>query len=231
VHVSRAFLSDEHPPSPEQLRAFHRRTGPPDNEVPGAIEFRAILARNDDLAVAIVALDAYSTGLSISFALRLRHADRSEYGVSDDLFGHHRRGGRGSGLLVGIAYPDGRTASNVATTPFPDPLTPEEQPYLMQGGGSGGDRTFNIEYWLTPIPPPGDLTIIVAWQSQGIPETHTSIPADLIAVAVARTIELWPWQMPEKNDQVQMPTRPPLPEGGWFAEHVPDDPPNQGSTS
>jgi hypothetical protein len=34
--------------------------------------------------------------------------------------------------------------------------------------------------------------------------------------------------MPEENDQVQMPTRHPLPEGGWFAEHVPDDPPNTG---
>jgi hypothetical protein len=35
-------------------------------------------------------------------------------------------------------------------------------PSLIDHGGGGGGRTFEMNYWLTPMPPPGDLTIIVA---------------------------------------------------------------------
>jgi hypothetical protein len=223
--MSRAHLSgDGSSPSPEQLRAFQRRMGPPENELPGAIAFRAVVGRTDDFVIAIVGADGYSTGISFSIAIRLRRDDRSE--LADGLFGHRRRGGSGDELLIGVAYPDGRTASTVSSARFPDPLMDLDQPTLSQGGGGGGGRSFNTDYWLSPLPPPGDLTIVVAWPAHGIDETHTPIPAELIADGLAHNIELWPWEPPADHDDPPMPEPPVLPKGGWFAEHMPDNPPH-----
>lgn len=227
--MTRAHFSGEgSSPSPEQQREFQRRMGPPENELPGAIAFRAVVGRTDEFVVAIVGADAYSTGISISIAIRLRHGDRSE--LAHELFGRRYRGASGAELLVGVAYPDGRTASSVSPTSFPDPLTDLDQPTLMQGGGGGGGRAFNTDYWLSPLPPPGDLTIVVAWPAHSIDETHTLMPGDVIADGVAHNVELWPWEPPSDRDDAPTPEPPVVPEGGWFAEHMPDNPTRSGET-
>jgi len=209
--VSRAYSSgDGSSTSPEQLRVFQRRMGAPENEVPGAIAFRAVVGRSEEFVVAIVGADAYSNGISISVAIRLRHIDRSE--LAHELFGHRRRGSSGGELLIGVAYPDGRTATNVSA-PFPDPLVDPDGPTLTQGGGGGGGRSFSTDYWLSPLPPPGDLTVVVAWPIHGIDETHTLMPADLIADGLARNMELWPWEPPADHDEPPTPEPPVLPEG------------------
>jgi hypothetical protein len=203
---------------------MHRRMGPPENELPGAIAFHAVLGRTDELAIALVGADAYSNGFSISIAVRLRHNDATDE-LADMLFGHHRRGARSDPLLVGVSFADGRTATNVSAPRFPDLLREVEQPeqlILVQRGGGGGGREFGIGFWITPLPPPGDLTVVVAWPSKGIPETHTTIPADLMTAGRARSIELWPWEPPGPRDEPAAAELPELPEGGWFAEHTPD---------
>jgi hypothetical protein len=73
VQFGGAYLGGDHPePSPEQVQAWHRRLGLPDNELPGAIPFHAVLAKTDDLVLAVVSADAYSTGMSIRIAIRVR---------------------------------------------------------------------------------------------------------------------------------------------------------------
>jgi hypothetical protein len=72
---------------------------------------------------------------------------------------------------------------------------------------------------------------VVAWPSRGIDETHTTIGADLIADGLARSIELWPWGMPEADDEPASLCPPPLPDGGWFAAHLPDVPPDPSGGS
>jgi hypothetical protein len=220
VHFSSAHPGRDHPePSPEELQAWHRKMGPPDNELPGAVPFHAVLAKTDDLVVAVVGVDAHSTGMSIKIAVRLRRSDPSLHGLDPLPYGP----GGGGPFLVGVAYPDGRTASNVSSQRLPDPFTPGDAPSLVGRGGGGGGRTFEMDYWLTPMPPPGDLTIIVAWPTRDIPESRTVIPGDAIAQGVSANVELWPWQPPE-HDEPPPPPKPVLPEGGWFAQQAGDDP-------
>jgi hypothetical protein len=192
--------------------------GPPDNELPGATPFHAVLAKSDDLVIAVVGADAYSTGMSIRIAIRLRRLDASLHGFDEPPYGPG-----GGTLLVGVAYPDGRTASTVNSRRLPDSVTPEDAPSLMDHGGGGGGRTFEMNYWLTPMPPPGDLTIIVAWPTRDIPESRTVISGDVIAQGASANVELWPWQ-PTESDEPPPPPKPVLPEGGWFAQHATDDP-------
>ena len=224
MHFVQSSSADGSPPTPEQLHALHRRMGPPDNELPGAIAFHTVIGRTDELAIALVSADAYTNGLSISIAVRLRHNDAAD-GLAETLHGHHRHGASSDQLLVGVSYPDGRTATNVSAPFFPDllrELAQPEQLILVERGGGGGGREFGMGFWITPLPPPGDLTIVVAWPSQGIAETHTTIPADLIAAGLARSVELWPWEPPSHRDEPAARELPELPEGGWFAEHTPD---------
>jgi hypothetical protein len=199
--------------------------GPLDNEVPGAIAFHAVLGSTEALAVALVGARAFSTGMSIEIAIRLRHTDTSPDGLDADLFGHRRRGASGAGMLLGIAYPDGRSASNVDQRRFPEPSTQVDQPTLVDRGGGGGGRTYDMTYWLTPAPPPGDLTIIFAWPSRGIAESRTVIPAGVIDEAMTHIVELWPWSPPEETELPAAEYAPDFPAGGWFAQHVTDDQP------
>ena len=214
-------------PTPEHVREMQRRMGPPDNEVPGAIPFHAVLGRTDDFALALVGADAYSTGIVLSFAARLRYSNQEDNDLHHELYGHRRSGPSAGQLLVGVAYPDGRTATNVAASPYREmlrELDKPQQPMLVQRGGGGGGREFGFSMWLAPLPPPGDLTIVIEWSARGIPETHTTIAADVIAAGAAATVELWPWEPPTHGDERPMPDPPDLPKGGWFAEHTPGAP-------
>ena len=47
--------------------------------------------------------------------------------------------------------------------------------------------------------------MVCAWPSRGITETQTRIPAQLIADATTRIVELWPWE----HLQHEPPERPP----------------------
>ena len=132
VHAQRDPGQPE--PTPEQLAALHRRMGQPDNEVPGTIQFHAVVGRTDEFAVVIAGVQAFSTGISIRIAIRLRTSDPSSEGFG--VFGHHGHGA----LLIGVAYPDGRTASNVHSEPFGDPFPVEDQPSLLEGGVVAGSQ-------------------------------------------------------------------------------------------
>ena len=64
--------------------------------------------------------------------------------------------------------------------------------------GSGGPETRENAHWLTPLPPPGDLTVLFCWPYRGMPETRLVIPAADLARAAARVVELWPYEDPEQ---------------------------------
>ena len=83
-----------------------------------------------------------------------------------------------------------------------------------------------MDYWLTPPPTDGDMTIIVAWPSHGITEERVVIPAAAMKQGLSANVELWPWQPPEHDEEPPLPAMPELPEGSWFAQHRSDDPPN-----
>lgn len=200
--------------SREQIEALHRRGSAPENEVPGAVAFSGAVARTDHVAVAIVGLFAYSTGLAFILETRLRRSPRrgEEY---------WRGPFRGDGPLFGVEFSDGRRASTLDHGRFPRFDTPEQTPLLIQGGGGGGGRSYRHEYWLSPFPPPGDLVCVVAWPTLDLGDQRVTIAGAALAAARAEVLELWPWE-PDSAEQDVEPALPPRPETGWFAAG-PDD--------
>ena len=211
--------SGEEQDSPEQMRRMMSRHSPLENEVPGGLAFSAVLARTEVLAVAITGGRVFSTGLEFSLALRLRRVAPGDEGLYD--FHHHmRRPADGTGLLLGVVFPDGRTATNLGWSFGLRPPEPDV-PTLTQGGGGGGDTHRDMTYWLSPLPPAGDLTVVFAWPHRGIPETRTVIPGPLLAAAAAQSVELWPWEPPLDRPEPAEPAPLDLPPG-WFSDILRD---------
>jgi hypothetical protein len=214
---------DRPAPTPEQLRASRRRSGRPTNEMPGTVPVDVLLGHNDDVAVAIGGMHAYTTGLQFDLLIRLREPARSDTGsprmdLHQQVAGFRRPGGGPDAMLLGFEYPDGQTATNIG------PLggvyggqVDEDAPALHPGGSSGDDQSFDGAFWLSPLPTGGDLIVVCAWPSRGLPETRAVVEQSLIEAALSRVVELW--QLVEEDEQPQPPppvVLPAMAPGSWF---------------
>ena len=221
MFVSRGASSGE-PPTPEQLEQWHRRTSPPENEFPASLGLSTLLGRTDEAAVGISQVDAYSTGFRFTLSVRLRRP-RAEltHGGLYMLVGSHFRPGveirTEDRLLLGIEYPDGRRASTLEDGRAMGPAALDAGTGLMfvQHGGGGDERSVDQTFWVSPLPPEGPVTVVLAWLGFGIPESRTVLDGGAIRAAADRSHLLWP---PQPALEPQRPPTPPRPSSGWFAE-------------
>ena len=188
--------------------------GPPENEAPGALAVGAVLLRSDDAAVLLVGASVFTTGLELRLAVRVRRDPRDAEGAPVPLFELvDRHGGRRAPapgrLLLGVELADGRVATHISVGREPR----DGDARLEQRHSNGRDRSVDQEYWLTPVPPRGDLIVVCAWPAMGLTETRTVVPAAALVPAVAPQV-LWPWEPEERPDPA--PTRPDVDPGGWF---------------
>lgn len=126
-----------------------------------------------------------------------------------------------------MQYADGRTASNLPLVSrgrseeardLHDAAYSEDiaAPVLHSDSGSGGERSYDHTFWLSPVPPPGPLTFVTAWPLFGLEETHTVVDGAAIAEASGRAQVLWP-SKPRHEATEEAPV-PVLPATGWFAD-------------
>jgi len=189
------FESVAHAPDPEPARPPTPPWAKPDDVLPGSAGIELLLAHNDEAAVAISELRAYPAGFSFMVSVVLRQDDGSD--VLGDLTRRmHSRHGSGElpaeFLRLGIEFADGAVASNIGgRIPVSDQATPEA-PLLMPDSGGGGDRRYDMNYWVWPLPPDGPVTFVCAWPVVGIGESSATVDAAVIHAAAARAVMLWP---------------------------------------
>ncbi|WNV75837.1 hypothetical protein [Geodermatophilus sp. DSM 44513] len=186
-----------------------RRMQAPENEVPVALPQNLLLARTDDVAVALVGLQVHTTGLSLELTVRMRPSARGRFAHTlDELVWRH--GPDGGRFLLGVEFADGRRASSLPGADGVDVV-------FHPGGGSGGAATIEQSWWLSPLPPDGPLRFVVRCDELGIAETVTELDGTAIGRAAARVVTLWPWEPPpEYGDHEPLPP-PDLPADSWFA--------------
>jgi hypothetical protein len=200
--------------------ASRRHLRRPDNEIPGAVAVDALLASSEDLVIFISGMSVYRNGVDFTVEVRARPGRMSGGSLHEAMVW---LGGGENRLLLGIEFADGRRCTNVPSEhPPPGGTTAEDQPELWSSGSGGRLRTASASWFLSPLPPPGDLRIICAWPAAEIPETVTTLSADTILRAASRARELWPWE-PEPKVFEPEPGPPDIPAGGWFADHSPSD--------
>ncbi len=186
-----------------------RRLRAPENEVPVALPQNLLLARTDDVAVALIALQVHTTGVAFELTVRMRPSARQHFPHGlDELVWRHGPGG--SRFLLGVEFADGRRASNLPGVGGGDVV-------FHPGGGSGGVATVEQSWWLSPLPPEGPLRFVVRCAELGIPEASVVLDGTAIRRAADDVTTLWPWEpLPGYGDH-EPPPPPDLPDDSWFA--------------
>lgn len=162
------------PPEPRRPAVPHARQGPPDRVLGEPVGGRTVVARTDDVVIAVDRIVAYPSGFELGVTVRSHAAP--VVGSFDE---SHRRTWNGSAafpgesLHVSLVFADGRR-----TTMIP-----------MHGHGT--QIRYDQHYWVEPLPPPGPLGVVVAWERRGLPETRAHLDAGAIVEAAGRAQTLW----------------------------------------
>ncbi|MEV2255200.1 ankyrin repeat domain-containing protein [Streptomyces sp. NPDC050147] len=126
--------------------------------------------------------------------------------VHRPVYWQSERGGRQSGLRVGLSLGDGRRVTSLDARQ-------ERVVGPAQAGGamavvgaatglialdpgmSDVRRSLfktDVDLYLTELPPPGATRLVVEWPDEDLPETSTLVDAGALRAAAARAVEVWP---------------------------------------
>lgn len=168
----------------------------PPEEVGTFLEIRRLVAKTPDSAVVLIDAVAYSCGFMLGAEILRRPGDVIE--ELGDVF--DVRSGRveeAKLLTMSIEYSDGRRGANTDFSRLEDvaksldaPTDGEVRVSELGGGGNGVQR--HIEWWVTPLPPPGALTLVIGWWALGTEPVRTELDADAIIAASLRSQPIWP---------------------------------------
>jgi hypothetical protein len=161
-----------------------------DAVIPGSVPAELIVARTEEAAIAVGSVRAYPNGFEFTAHVRLRREPETG-GVFADPFELQRLGRNVpvGALRLGIMYADGRRAATTG-----GPALPADDPgylILQPDGGGGDDLSYDQEFWVHPLPPPGPVTLIASWPRQGITETRAELDGAAIGQAAQRAVTLW----------------------------------------
>ena len=162
---------------------WKRREGPPENEIPGPLDWTGLLGGGPDFAVILVSAAAYSTGLRLDVGIRARVAVPGEelFDAIDDTSNRPDR------LILAVEFADGRTT----TTNQPVRHLAPDTPSLRLDGAWGSDRWIDLTMFLHPLPPPGPLTALCSWPGHGIATTRTVLDSTSAHTAAQQVQQLW----------------------------------------
>ena len=192
-HDDRASAAKGSGRSPE-THAPPRRDGPPDGVLGEAVPFRPLIARSDSVVVAVDRIVAYPSGFELGVTVRQRP------GQPAGLTGARPPGGSGSiprqseadALQVSVLFADGAqgsTSDKCRARPG-EARQPDRLPVSVLTGHGSGQR-FDQRLWVSRLPPPGQISIVVSLPEHGIHETRRTLPADLVLEAAGRCEKLW----------------------------------------
>jgi hypothetical protein len=177
--------AEEGPATPKRPPAWF---APPANVVPVVVPLGLVLARSDDAAIAVPAVQAYPIGLSLTLVVRVRQRPGARgpqhlmtHDPTSDQF-----------VRLGVQFSDGRKATNLHRLRSPRAGEPPAGPLLTLRGSSETDGAWDATYWLWPLPSPGPLLIVAEWPTHQLSEARAEVDADPILEAAALAVTLWP---------------------------------------
>jgi hypothetical protein len=182
------FFDELPAPEPEPVRRHHP-WDPPEAEFPGIVAMDTlVLARTDEVAVAVTGISVYSNGMEIFMTARSRPGDHPEDhapGGPRDLAASRRS------FRFGLQLADGSKAVGCPGR-RPEHDSEPAGPVLFPFAGGGGPHSFVSRWWAWPLPPKGPLEFVCEWPTHRIAESRVGLDAQLILDAADRSIRLWP---------------------------------------
>lgn len=191
-HCVSFFEPPPAPPEPERPRD-PEWLGPGENALPAPFPLWLVLAQTEQVALAVHDGLAYPNGFAFTVSLRRR---RVREGLGDDpIHLWHSVRGREippEALRLGVQLADGSKATVFDGHRWFRTVDRPEGPVLIQRGGSGGLHSWELAFWVWPLPPSGPVAFVCEWPSEGISLTRAEIDAGLILGAVQHASILWP---------------------------------------
>jgi hypothetical protein len=152
--------------------------------LPGLVAEEIVLAQNDRAALVLGSVRVFRETITLKVFAHIRWSEK--IAPDEDPFGGRAwHGGRRAGdtpdnfVRFGCAWPDGGKATNLdrdSPGHWPDADRPARRHVLGPDSSGGGGRFYQWSYYLSPIPPEGDLLVVVEWPAYDIGET--SVPLD-----------------------------------------------------
>jgi hypothetical protein len=184
------------PPAEGGLPRGARWHGPPQDELGAPVPVRIVFVRTEHLAVAVIGATAYANGLDFTLTIRCRAPGEPIDGTRElirsplePLFSRHQRSGLEAEIRLDVEFADGRKATN-ADRPVP-PEEPLDPPVLSLVREHGSKTDWHAKFWLSPIPPPGEMAFVLDWPSANIHHARHTIDANMIIEASKQTEILW----------------------------------------
>jgi hypothetical protein len=155
---------------------------------------QAVLFKTDRVFMMAHRFLAYPNGIEFTLNLRLRHPDDYQLDRPWELHGRRRPGPPPDDLLrFGVLLSDGTKWTSLDSDWRP--RLPNEQPeqLVVRGrGGGGGGGSFNMKYWMWPLPPAGLLTVVGEWPAYDVAETRVDVDATELRARAAEAEAIWP---------------------------------------
>lgn len=176
------------PPEPPALPAWE---GPPYGVVPGVVGLELLLAQTDRLAVYLPELIVYPDIVVLRLQLLGRRSPRQgiESGPGTWRFGVQFSDGT-KVTSYGLGFDALRASTPNAGDGWigkPSAAFLQPQDHRLIRGGT----TWDLEYWLAPLPPLGAVTLACEWPNIEMGLTTATIEADAIRDAAGRVRDLW----------------------------------------
>jgi hypothetical protein len=168
----------------------------PANHILGVpVPCQLVLANDGGCAVVASEFVAYPTGLRFSIGIRFTYANFDPT--------RHERVWSGPGAVrYGLELSDGtRVFKHVETSDVWPPVRRPDGYTLMSIGGVGNETYFQIELWLSPLPPDGTLTIVVSWPDVLADEVCGTVDLGSLHRIAASAVVLWPDDRPKPQSE------------------------------
>ncbi len=149
------------------------------------------MARTDSVLVAVDRFRVYPNGLDFTIALIRREDEDDHRHVPWELFRRRNKAEVPDEFMrLGILFADGSKWTNLERW-IPGDDEDVSGPIVMDRGGGGGGKLWEMSYWLWPLPPPGDITFVVSWPSEGIAEQTVTLDAAELRQRAADAEQIW----------------------------------------
>ncbi len=179
--------------------------GPPRHVRPGVAELSEIMGRSETTVVLLEGARAHPEGVVLRLVVVVRETGReARRRLSSHLERVHGRGQLDlwlppGGLRWGVQLADGRRVTSLDESPWallpdgadPADWTPDHPVLEGLGRPSARADTWSREVWLWPLPPPGLVRVVCAWEDRGIAETDVQVDAGPLRAAASRAEPLW----------------------------------------
>lgn len=177
---------------------------PPSDELPAVVSVGEFLQRTPRLVMAVKSVEVFSAGCVIELVWTVRREDEtdSEWALVTEqcfnrpAFRHGIPVGGDGGLRFGVAYPDGRKATEDGMRPWESEETGPDGPVLTpaSGGGGGGsdeELSYSAKFWVWPLPSGGDLRVVARWPDRGMDERSVPVSGEALAAAAGEIRNYW----------------------------------------